>query len=174
MPAIHRRLRRTLNRARFARIRDRLEVLADLGVDILHMEDGEFKQLCKGIDEWIARRSKRRGREYGGLRGEERQERIRELLVQECKLLGYRSLPFGGNSTWWRGGRFPYVKAWKFLATQKLPKDLRRLFKRARISWRTFRYHTRDALYGWHMDRAREELNAEIAATSGLLRHNEQ
>jgi hypothetical protein len=152
---------------RGARLRERLAALLDVGVDLAAMDDDEFEGLCRDI----ARRRKKRDAEYGGLRGADRKARIRTSLLAEVKALAMQTLK-SGNSTWWWGGRFRSKKAWEHVAKHLTP-ELRRLFKRKRVSWRTVRHYTAKEVKGWHIEEARRDRGGEMAGSFGLLRHIE-
>jgi hypothetical protein len=133
------------------------------------LEDDEFARLLRDLTALATRRAKKMADEYGGLRGAERRARIRALLLHEVKALGLREVK-KGNSAWWWGGRFRTEKAWRHVA-EHLTHELRGLFKRKKISWRTVRYYTRADVRDWFLDQAREKADEADASAHGLLRH---
>ncbi len=170
MPLAHDRLTRTLTKARARRLRGRVRALVDAaGSDLVDLEDAEFARLCKDLVTLAARRAKKMADEYGGLRGAERKARIRELLLHEVRSLALRSVK-KGNSAWWWGGRFRKKEAWKHVADH-LTDELRKLFKRRKVSWRTLRYYTAAEVKDWYIDQVREQVVGDTAAAHGLLRH---
>jgi len=99
---------------------------------------------------------------------------LKGLLVADLKALGFANL---GRSDWWWAGKFRYRKACEYVATH-LPKEAKRLFKKARISWKTVRALTAEEFTPlgferpvWFLDAAKRDATPK---RHGLLRHLDQ
>jgi hypothetical protein len=149
------RLARTRRNARDRRIRR-------LGVPLLDTEDREAEEIpILRVEEPSPRRRSR---------DPERDARLTEILVGECKTAAIQVLGTKRQPEFWWGGRLRREKLYRHVGAH-LPPAARQLLKRSQLGWHTVRKlaEVDEDMKYWYLDDARREKNRRTAARDGLL-----
>jgi hypothetical protein len=156
MADLHKRLARTRKRERRKRWERIIRDFSDLS-------DEEYDQVWKDHAAGVRRRQKRAATE---LRGEERRERLTELLITEIL-----DLARDYTSDYWWSGRLRHDVACKRVAAG-LPPEAKRLFKKKGVGWKTIRSYTR-GLRGLRREEFRAaEAHGPAKIVNGQLQYN--